>query len=147
VLTFTSVPDRQAIAGDYLVLLGPFVGLVLAGLAIVIALLSDRYLRLLNEAPEGVLVFLRPFIIAVGIQVGALLGAVAYRAGAAELSLRWEQVLFCAVSFLFVFGSLEVLAVTRNLLAHALLRAEQVKTEDLEAQGVRPLREHKPRSG
>jgi hypothetical protein len=145
-LSFTTLSERAAIVGDYLVLLGPFVGVVLAGLAMVIALLSDRYLLLLKEAPNGVIGFLRPFMLAVGFQIAALLVAVAYRAAASELPKRGEEIAFCAVSFLFVLGALEVVAVTRNLLAHALLRADQAEVEHLEEQGVRAMRDRRPGS-
>jgi len=131
-LTTTSRVERHQIAGDFLLVLGPFIGLVLAGLTLVITLMSDDYMRVLRDPPDGVVAFLRPFMIAIGIQVGTLIGAVAYRAAADELPLRAEQVVFVALSFLFVFGVLEVVAITRNLLAHALLRSQQAATDDAE---------------
>jgi hypothetical protein len=144
-LATTSQADRVQVAEDYLIVLGPFIGLVLAGLTLVITLMSDKYLRLLSTG-SGVIAFLRPFILAIGIQVGTLIGGVAYRAASDELPLRAEQVFFVALSFAFVFGVLEVVAITRNLLAHAVLRAEQVATEDAEQRVAQlPARRTQPR--
>jgi hypothetical protein len=141
-LFFTKVPERQSMAGDFLLLLGPLVGVVLAGLALIIALMTDSYLRLLSEASDGVLGFVRPFIIAIGIQIGALLGAVIYRIVASHLPHRVEQIAFVVLCFLFVAAVLEVVALTRNLFGHAVLRAAQASTEEAEER-VTKLRERR----
>ena len=143
-VSVTTRADRVDIAGDYLVLLGPFIGLVLAGLTLVITLLSERYARLLAEAQDGMLTFLRPLIIALGVQVWALLGLVAYRAAADEVRERFEHVAFVALSLLFVYGVLEILAIVRNLNGHALLLSQQARTEDVEAQSSTPPAPRKP---
>lgn len=101
-LFITTMDGRREIASDYLLLLGPLVGVVLAALALVIALMTDAYLRLLNESRDGVLTFVRPFIITIGLQVTALIGAVAYRAAAPRAPHRLEEALFVGLSFLFV---------------------------------------------
>lgn len=131
-LFFTTLDERTSVAGDFLLLLGPLVGVVLAGLALVIALMTDSYLRLLSDGRDGVLGFVRPFVIAIGVQIGALLGAVIYRIVAAHLPHRVEQVAFVILCYLFVAAVLEVVALTRNLFGHAVLRAAQVSTEDAE---------------
>jgi hypothetical protein len=141
-LFFTHVAERRGMAGDFLLLLGPLVGVVLAGLALVIALMSDSYLRLLSENKDGVLVFVRPFIIAIGVQIGALLGAVIYRIVAVHLPHRVEEVAFVVLCFLFVAAVLEVVALTRNLFGHAILRAAQTATDEAEGQ-VTQIRERR----
>jgi hypothetical protein len=73
---------------------------------------------------------LRRFIIAIGIQIGALLGAVIYRIVAVHLPHRTEQMAFVLLCFLFVYAVLEVVALTRNLFGHAVLRAAQASAED-----------------
>jgi hypothetical protein len=54
---------RTAVAGDYLLIAGDLLGIVFAGFALVIALLSDEYLRWLEETDSGVTGFLSPFLV------------------------------------------------------------------------------------
>jgi hypothetical protein len=98
----------------------------------VIALMTDSYLRLLSESSDGVLGFVRPFIIAIGIWVEAPLGSVIYRVVAVHLSHRVEEVAFVVLCFLFVDAVLKIVALTRNLFGHAVLRAAQASTEEAE---------------
>lgn len=144
-LHITTVGGRRGVASDYLLLLGPLVGVVLAALALVIALMSDSYLRLLRSGDGGVLSFVRPFIVTVGVQVAALIGGVAYRATATRMGHTGENAAFVLLSFVFVFGALDVVAITRNLFAHALLRERLSVVEESEAGGaVAPLQQRRP---
>lgn len=61
-LARTTVGNRTSIAGDVLIVIGPLLGVVFGAFALVIALFSDSYLRLLNEVEDGVAAFLRPFL-------------------------------------------------------------------------------------
>src|SRR5271165_5823356 len=76
---------RAAVAGDYLAIAGALLGIVFAAFALVIALMSDEYLRWLDDTESGVLGFLSPFMVSVGLQVGALIGSVLYRSIADHL--------------------------------------------------------------
>lgn len=133
----TALRDRQAVAGDLLVVIGPLLGIVFAALALVVSFMSDRYLMLLHEHPEGGLrKFLAPFMVAVGLHVGTLILAVGYRAASGHLPAEaplLEQALFVALTFLFVWAVLDVVALARNVMAHAFTRAraEQVAQSDV----------------
>lgn len=118
-----SAEDRLAAAGHYLVVLPALVAIVFAGLALVAAFLSDSYLRLLRSAPSGVLGFFSPFLLAVGVQIGAVLGTVAYLALGPNMPECVEQVAFVALSVLFVAACLELVVLTRSVLMHVLLRS------------------------
>lgn len=131
-LTQTSLRERLIITGDFLVVIGPLLGVVVAAFALVVSLLSDNYIRALNEHPDGVSAFLRPFLVAIGIQVAALLLCVAYRASANHLSTPIEGTIFVILGFLFTYAVADVIALARGLLAHGVTRAKEVRVRDLE---------------
>lgn len=136
----STVSARVDIAGDFLLISAPLLGIVFTALALVVSLFSDQYLKLLNQAPGGGLrVFLAPFMIALGLQVGALLAAVAYRAAAATLPQQAEAIAFPVAGFLFVWAVLDVVALGRSVLLHALNRARHAELERDDGE-VRPLR-------
>jgi MFS family permease len=123
---------RVGVAGDYLVISGALLGIVFAGFALVIGLLSDDYLRSLSDTHSGVIGFLRPFMVSVGYQVGALLGAVLYRATATHLPRTAEKWAFGVISVLFFVATLDVVSLARSVLMHGVARAESLKTTDIE---------------
>jgi hypothetical protein len=140
--TVTAVSDRVTVVADYLFIVGPLVGVVIAGLALVITLLSAGYLRTLRgDKPLGVLPFVQPFMIVIGIQTATLLGCVAYRAAAEHVPVRAEQMAFCVVTFFFALSALDVIAIGRSLVAHAVTRSTEAAVEEREEeQRVRRLR-------
>lgn len=129
----TNRPARWAVAGDYLPIAGALLGIVFAGFALVIALLSDDYLRWLEESDSGVLGFLSPFMVSVGLQVAALVGAVLYRALADQLPRTAEQWAFGFISILFFTAALDIVALARSVLMHGVARARGLKIRDLQA--------------
>ena len=133
-LTKTRAGDRYDIAGDFLIVIGPLLGVVFAAFALVIALLSDSYLIALSESKDGVASFFRPFLVAIGIQVGALLLTIIYRAGLDYLPSKAEVGLFLVVCFLVVFALLDVVALARNVFAHGVTRGEEAVIRNLEEQ-------------
>lgn len=126
-----TVTERSGIAADYLLIAGPLLGIVFAGFALVIALLADDYLRQLEETESGVVGFLRPFMISIGLQVGAFLAAIAYRAVAAHVSPKLEHWLFGIVTVLFLVAALDVVALARSVLMHGVARGRMLKVHDL----------------
>ena len=114
---------RRSIAADALVVLAPLLGVVLAALTIVIAVSSDDYVRLLSKAEDGVKAFYRPFIVAIGLEISAILLVIGYRASAELLISPAESWVFRLSCFLVVFAIVDVLAVGRNVVMHALTRA------------------------
>lgn len=114
---------RHAVAGDYLAITAALVGVVFAGMALVVALMSDSYLRLLDESPTGLPGFLGPFMIALGLQVGGVLSSVGYRAFGPLLPEVLEPWLFGFITVLFVASALEIIVLARSVFMHARLRA------------------------
>ena len=115
---------RLDVAADGLVVLAPLLGVVLAALTLVIVISSDEYTRFLGKASEGILGFYRPFIIAIGLEIWTILTIIGYRAVAQELPSIWERLVFCAMCILIVFTLLDILAIARNVLMHALTRSK-----------------------
>lgn len=130
-LQITDINDRISVAGDALVLSGALLGIVFAGFALVVGLLSDSYLRWLEETPSGVEGFFASFIVAVGIQVGTLLMALSYRAAAPHLDESVERWVFGVLCFLVVFAALDVVALARDVYAHGVARARGVKIDEI----------------
>jgi small-conductance mechanosensitive channel len=128
----TTAAQRVAIAGDFLTFVSALLGVVLAGFALVVAFLSDTYTLQLQKSPKGVRAFFAPFIINIGLDVGFVVGAVAYRAAAPFLSAGWEKSLFIILSTVFVYATLNVTALARTIMAHGVTRAELLSLEQEE---------------
>jgi hypothetical protein len=124
---------RTGVAGDYLAIAGALLGIVFAGFALVIALMSDDYLRWLETNASGVTGFLSPFMVSVGLQVATLIGAVLYQATADHLPRTLEKWLFGVISVLFFTAALDVVALARSVLMHGVARARGLKIHDLDA--------------
>ena len=129
-LIFGNLWQRTGAAGDYLVIVGALLGIVFAALSLVVGLLSDSYLRWLKLAPKGVLTFLAPFMVTLGIHVATVLGAVLYRAAASLVPSWLEGFAFVVLTLLFVYALLEVVALARAVLAHGLRRARAAELGD-----------------
>lgn len=126
-LPVTNAASRHDIAGDYLSLTSALLGVVFAALALVAALMTDSYLAMLAQTSGGVLAFLRPFMVVIGVQVGAVLGVVGYRAFGERLVNEAEIAWFVGVTILFTVSTLEVVALTRSVLLHGVARAKLVE--------------------
>lgn len=122
-LTGVSPATRLDVAGDYLVMAGVLLGIVFATFAVVTSLLSDNYLVFLRDSDEGVLPFLAPFVVGVGIQILAVVMAIAYQV-AAKTSDRLEPWAFMVATILFAYALLDVVSLAKIVIAHAVTRAE-----------------------
>ncbi|MFS0866050.1 hypothetical protein AB3M83_01790 [Microbacterium sp. 179-B 1A2 NHS] len=127
-VSYGSLEDRLAAAGLFVSVVAALVGVVFAGVALVTSLLSDAYLRLLSTAGSGILAFLRPFMLAVGVQVATVIGSVLYVATATRLPPTLEAWLFGILCLFFVGSCLEIVVLTRSVFMHAQLRAQFAKT-------------------
>ena len=127
------VTARINLAGIYLAVLAALLAIVFAGLALVAALLSEAYLRLLRTSDSGLLSFFRPFVLAVGVQTGTLVSAVLYYGTGQYWSPAVEPWLFGIVSVFFFASCLEIVVLTRSVLMHALLRSRLSKVIESEA--------------
>lgn len=132
VVRLTSVAQRIAITGDFLTLISALVGVVLAGFALVVAFLSDSYTLQLQKNPKGVRAFFAPFMINIGVDVGLVIGVVAYRAVAASLPHLLEKTVFVILAMVFIFAALNITALTRTVMAHGVTRAELITMDQLE---------------
>jgi len=126
-LRVAPLTDRVAMVGDFLPLVAALLGIVFAALALVVALLSDEYLKYLDDDGPGVLTFLSPFMFAIGVQVAVLLGSVVYRAGAEHMSPGAESWFFGGLTTMFVIAALDVVALARSVMMHGLARARTQK--------------------
>lgn len=143
VIQTTKLTDRLSIVGDVLPLAAALLAVVFTALALVVSIPSRDYIRLMAETPNGgMLNFLDPFLVAVGTQTAVVVLALTYKLAASNVS-RWiEHVGFGVISFLFVFGLLDVVAVARSLVRHGLNRADAVLNEESE-----PVARLEPRRG
>jgi len=129
----STLSARLAVAGDYLPIAGALLGIVFAGFALVIALMSDDYIRWLEETDSGVTGFLSPFMVSVGLLVTTLVGTVVYRAIAVQLPRTVELWLFGVVSVLFFTAALDIVALARSVMFHGVARARGLKLRDLQS--------------
>jgi glucan phosphoethanolaminetransferase (alkaline phosphatase superfamily) len=141
-LLLLTVKERVAVAADFLSLTAALLGIIFAAFALVIALFSDTYLKWLASAPDGVRGFLAPFMFAIGVQVGALLLTVGYRAAAQHVPTQIERGAWVLLAFAFCYSLLNVVALARSVMAHGLTRA---RSAELGSSGdsVRPLPQRK----
>jgi hypothetical protein len=139
VVRWTKIDSRIAIAGDFLVLVSALLGVVLAAFALIVAFLSDSYTLLLQKNPKGVRAFFAPFMINIGIDVGLVIGAVAYRAIASYLPHIGEKVFFIVIATLFVYALLNIVALARAVMAHGVTHAELIELEHMESESKRSL--------
>lgn len=122
---WATASERASVAGDFVAIAAALAGIVFAGFALVIALMSDEYLALLvSGGEEGVRRFLAPFVVSTGLQIGAVLAAVAYRAAADLVPSALEPWLFGISSTLFVVAALDLVALARSVLMHGIARAK-----------------------
>ncbi|HUW87065.1 MAG TPA: hypothetical protein VMW30_01610 [Candidatus Paceibacterota bacterium] len=136
-----NVSERVSISGDFLSISAALLGVVAASMALVVALISESYMRLLAASNSGVLGFLSPFVIAIGIQLTTVIGAVGYRAFAELVPPKLEHWLFGILCALFLDSCFEVVTLARSILMHALLRAGQLEVTDLEVQRIKKHRD------
>lgn len=129
-LTVTHAAERHGIAGDFLVVLAPLLGVVLAAFALVIGMFSDRYLLLLHKGPNGVIGFLRPFFVAIGVLVATIVVTIAYRACGTLVYSKIEVGLWLVNCFLFVYAMTDIVEVARTVIAHGVTRAEDLATDE-----------------
>lgn len=123
ILQSTTVAARLDVMGDVLTLSSALLAVVFTGLALVVSIPSQDYMRKLAETPNGGMIrFLDPFLIAVGTQATLVLIAFGYKLVAAHLPTDVEHGAFYAVGFLLVFGLLDVVALARSLVRHGLNR-------------------------
>ena len=117
-------------------------GVVFAGFALVIVLSSDDYLQWPEETDSGVIGFLSPSTVSVGLQVGALITSILYRSTADYLPHTAEKWFFGVVSVLFFIAALGVVALARSVLMHGVARARGLKIRELrtsrDAETTRP---------
>jgi hypothetical protein len=133
-LHWTDVAARVSISGDFLIIVSALLGVILASFALVVAFLSDSYTLQLQKNPRGVRAFFAPFMINIGVDVGLVIGAVAYRAVASRLPSLVEKTFFVVIATLFIYAALNITALTRTVMAHAVTRAELIEVEQLETE-------------
>ena len=129
-LQVSSLRTRLEVAADALVVLAPLLGVVVAGLTLVIVVSSDNYLRLLAKTNKDPIAFYRPFMVAIGIEIWTMLTIITYRAIAMKVASALEHYLFALVCVSFVFALLDIIAIARNVLMHTLVRSRILEIDE-----------------
>lgn len=125
----TSVTSRITIVGDGIAVVGLLVGVVFVALSVSVALFRDaEYAKLLQHAEGGLGAFLRPFMIAIGCEVLTLFVGIGYRGLATVLPESVEPGAFLLSATLFSYSLLDIVALTRNLIMHALVADENTQS-------------------
>jgi MFS family permease len=127
---FLDVKERVSIANDFLSTTTGLLGVVFAAFALVGALMSDGYTRILQRTKGRVNSFFSPFIIVIGAAVGTILSTICYKAIAEHVPASFELPLFWTSVFLFLYTLLNVVALSRNIFAHGVTRAIVLEIED-----------------
>ena len=134
---FSDLIARQKVAGDFLTIAAALVGIVFAGFALVIGLLSDEYLRWLQSTSAGIVGFLGPFLVSTGLQVASVLVSIGYRAASPSLPTGVEGWTFGLVCVTFMVAILDVVALARSVLMHGVARARTLELRDVQESRVR----------
>jgi len=125
-----TVQDRTSTASDYLYVSGALVAVTFAALALVMGFMSESYVRWLNRGDPGIVPFLAPFVVAIGLQVGTLVAVIAYRALANHLDPAVEKWSFGIVSVLVAYVLVDIVSLAKLLLAHGITRARAISIDD-----------------
>ena len=78
-------------------------------------------------------------MINIGVDVGLVIGTVAYRAVASHLPHVAEKVFFVVIATLFVYALLNIVALARAVMAHGVTHAELIELEHMESESKRSL--------
>jgi uncharacterized membrane protein len=125
-----STNERVSIANDMLATTTGILGVIFASFAIVAALMSDSYVRLLNKKEGRLKQFYSIFIIVIGFAVCSIALAISYKATAEHLPTQYEAPLFFASLFCFLYTLFNVVALARNIFGHGVTRAALLQKED-----------------
>jgi hypothetical protein len=125
-----TLPHRTEVVGEGLALVGLLLGIVFTTYSLLIAFFSDDYIKLLDNADDGIVSFLRPYISAIGLQIVAILLSIGYRASASQMPTSVEHSIFIVWSFLFVYTLVDTLALARNVAMHAITRAKMARVSE-----------------
>ncbi|MGO9955939.1 MAG: hypothetical protein ACLP50_08135 [Solirubrobacteraceae bacterium] len=137
IVNTTKLADRVSAMGQVLALAAALLVVVFAGLALVVSIPSQDYMRRLAETPDGgMLRFLDPFLVAVGTETALVLLALVYSLVASQAPTLVEHVAFYAIAFLLVFGLLDVVALARSLVRHGLNRGVEAADSPPAAAGA-----------
>lgn len=118
-----AVATHYALVGDILTIDAGVFAVVLAGFAIVAALLGDKYARMLEASGASSLQMLRHFLIVAGLLVTSVVLSLAFRVLGPSL-LRWEpageQVALGIVLFSFLWSLFSTLELMKLILGVAV---------------------------
>jgi hypothetical protein len=122
-----SVQAHIGVAGDFLSIGAALFGVVLAGLAIVAALLGDRYARFLRSAGSTSLDVLSQFVVVAGLLVASIVATIMYRAAAEPVARTLpvvEQIAFGVAFFLFLWSLFASLQLVKLIFGLAVTNVE-----------------------
>jgi len=133
-IRIANVTARVGIASDFLLIISVLLGIVLAAFALVVGLSESYTLQLQRRNPKGIRAFFAPFMINIGVDVGLVIGTIAYRTSADYLPHGAEKTFFVIIATLFVYAVLNVTALARSVMAHGVTRAGLIEMDELESE-------------
>lgn len=134
-IQWDSVAERSQLVGEVLTVVALLLGITFTAFSLLISLMSKDYMILLNEADEGFVAFTRPFVVALGLQVSAVVIAIAYMAAAPHLPRGVEKSVFVVWALLSAYVTVDILALGRNIAMHGLMRTRQVVSQAIDESG------------
>lgn len=139
-----SLESRTDVVANFLLVVPALLGIVFAGFALLVAFLSLDYMRFLNSSGSGVKAFFRPFMIAIGFQVGLIVLSTLVLAIGAFIPSVLEQALFTVASLLFGCAVLEIIALARSVLMQSSVRARFEEVTNTPEATVTDLKKRTP---
>lgn len=119
-----TVELRVSTTSAFVSIVTALIGIIFAAFAMMVAFLSPKYLSFLDQSEEGVKKFFRPFMVAIGMQCILLFFSVFHLSLAYKLDHVTELILFWITSVTFSWNVLEIIALARNVMMQATVRAK-----------------------
>lgn len=116
------------LAGDLVAVVAALLGVIIAGFAIVAALLGDRYTRLLQRSNTSTIGVLQHFLLIAGLMVASIIATLTFKTTAEVLiknhHLLAEQILLGVMVFLFLWSLFYTIELIKLVLGVAVTSVE-----------------------
>ena len=127
-VAYVGVSTQVALAGDALAVVAALLGVIIAGFAIVAALLSDKYSELLFKSQTSPIGILQHFLLIAGLMVASIVTSLAFRTTANTLIHHKhplpEHVLLGVSVFLLLWSLFYVIELIKLVLGVAITNIE-----------------------
>lgn len=127
-----SIASKLSLTGDLLIIMGSLLGVIFVSFVLTIELFTDQYLLLLSSTENGVISFLRPFIVSITLQVWSVIIIIIYKALGPVVSSSIQNDLWAVICFFFFLSLFDIVSVGKAILAHGVTRAAEISIRTLE---------------